>query len=116
MVLLRIERLVDDLEGGPAHEIISFAVGAERYEIHLNRTNAQRFRKLIDPYVRAAQRIPTLAHEGRRESPDPSPQLKRRGFDLAALRQWAAQNHVDVPARGRIPNEIVRRYKAAGGR
>ena len=39
-----------------------------------------------------------------------------RGYDLAALRVWAAANQVAVPPRGRIPQAIVEQYTAAGGR
>jgi hypothetical protein len=37
-----------------------------------------------------------------------------RDFDMAALRAWAKSNNVDVPQRGRIPQNIVDQYKAAG--
>lgn len=36
-------------------------------------------------------------------------------YDAKAVRAWAAQQGVDVPARGKLPDTIVAQYQAAQG-
>jgi len=36
------------------------------------------------------------------------------GVDTAAVRAWAAENGVSVPPRGRIKDEVIKAYRAAG--
>ena len=40
----------------------------------------------------------------------------KRDFDLTQLREWAGANDIAVPSRGRIPQAIIKQYKADGGR
>jgi hypothetical protein len=35
-------------------------------------------------------------------------------IDARAIRQWAATNGIEVNSRGRIPAEVVERYRSAG--
>ena len=37
-----------------------------------------------------------------------------RDFEPKDVRQWAEANGIDVNSRGRIPAEIVERYRSAG--
>jgi hypothetical protein len=37
-----------------------------------------------------------------------------RDYDPKAVRKWAASNKVDVLARGRIPREVLERFRAEG--
>ena len=51
-----IEKLIDDLDGSPAVETVTFALDGTSYEIDLSKRNAAAFRKTFDRYVKAAQR------------------------------------------------------------
>ena len=112
------EKLIDDLDGGPAVETVSFALDGTGYEIDLSKRNAAALRKVLDGYIPAARR------EGATRSASPRRATKSggngakpgRGFDLARLREWADANGVSVPLRGRIPQAVVEQYRAAGGR
>jgi Lsr2 len=46
----------DDLDGGPATETLSFGFEGIGYSIDLSKKNADRFRKLMAPYLNAARR------------------------------------------------------------
>lgn len=39
-----------------------------------------------------------------------------RGYDIVQLREWAGENKIKIPSRGRIPQDVVEQYKAAGGK
>lgn len=98
-------RLVDDLDGGEAHETVSFALDGKPREIELSRENAAQFRSLLDPYMEASRPAkPTnLAAKGT----PPLTQAAAREEGVA-IRKWAEEHHLPVNKRGRIP-EMTRR-------
>ena len=116
-----IERLVDDLDGGSAAETVMFGLDGASYEIDLNKRNAAALRKALERYIGGARRTagPKAAKAAK---PAKAPKGKaatspgKRDYDLGALREWAAANEIEVPARGRIPLAVVEQYSAAGGR
>jgi uncharacterized membrane protein len=112
-----IERLIDDLDGGDAAETVTFGLDGATYEIDLSKKNAAAFRKSLDRYVNAARRSTASARSPRRKSaPSTNGSKAKRGYDIVKLREWADASKVKVPARGRIPQAVVDRYKEAGGR
>jgi hypothetical protein len=115
-----IERLVDDVDGGPAVETVSFGLDGAGYEIDLNKKNAAALRKALAAYIAAARRTTparaTKRTTTQRASAKVSNGTAGRGFDVGSLREWAAANHIQIPSRGRIPKAIVAEYHAAGGR
>lgn len=109
--------LVDDIDGSPAEEKVRFALGGSQYEIDLSRENADKLRAALKPYIDAA-RPPGRATQS--VSRAPSPPAKRAssgaaalGVDPKAVRVWADENGIDVPARGRIPKPVLDQYVAA---
>jgi hypothetical protein len=110
-------RLVDDLDdteivdGGG--ETVTFALDGRRYEIDLTNDHANEMRGALDRYVRAARkvggrqtRVRATATGTKVAAPvDYSPQ---------AVRAWAKANKIDVSPRGRIPQSVVARFRAAG--
>jgi hypothetical protein len=110
-----IEKLIDDLDGSEAAETVTFGLDGTTYEIDLNKKNAAALRKAIEPYVKAARKGRS-ARGRRKTAPAATGRKPRRDYDIVQLREWAASNGVEVPARGRIPHAVVDQYKAAGGR
>jgi len=108
----RVE-LVDDIDGkvlkSGAGETVSFALDGTHYEIDLSKRNADKFRGLFQEYIAAGRRA--AGARGRRGSAGAS---RTRDYDPKAVRKWAASNKVDLPARGRIPGDVLEQYKAAG--
>jgi len=104
--------LVDDIDGKEIKsgngDTVSFALDGTSYEIDLSKKNAAKFRGLFDDYVAAGRR--TTGRPRRRARPGPV----GRDHDPQAVRKWAASNRVKVPARGRIPRDVLERFRAAG--
>ena len=113
MAQRRIVEFIDDLDGKPIRqgegETVTFALEGVEYEIDLSKTNANKLRKALNPFVGAARTVGSK-RDGRQQG---GKSKRGRDYDIAALRAWARSNKVDVPARGRIPSEIVEKFKAA---
>ncbi len=59
-----IVQLVDDIDGSPADETVSFSLDAKAYEIELSKKNAASLRRALIPYIdkaRAAGKAPAPA-------------------------------------------------------
>lgn len=94
----------DDLDGSPADETVQFAIDGTDYEIDLNSKNAAALRKAFDRYVASA----------RRTAPARRLKLVRKSdADPKAIRAWAAANGIQISSRGRIPTDVIERYRNA---
>jgi Lsr2 len=58
--------------------------------------------------------VSVAARGGRRKSAAATGEPSFNGVDHAAVRAWAAANGVTVSPRGRIKDEVVEAYRAAG--
>jgi Lsr2 len=103
-------QLIDDIDGKPAKETVTFGLDGVAYEIDLNTKNADKLRKMFTPYVDKARKSGarhsgrTARRSGARSTPD---------RDRAAqIRAWARQHGITVNERGRIPAQIARAYAA----
>jgi Lsr2 len=98
--------LVDDLDGGPAEETVTFSLDGVSYEIDLTRENAERLRDVLAPYV---------GHGRRTGAPRKRPGRGRpgTGTDPAAVRAWAKEQGIAVNERGRISAVLQDKYQAA---
>jgi hypothetical protein len=112
-----IHELIDDIDGKPADESITFGLDGVQYEIDLSKKNAQRLREAIAPFVEAGTKvgrggINVSAGRGRgRGGPARTDRDQNR-----AIREWAQSRGIEVSDRGRIKQEIVDRYHAEAGR
>lgn len=99
--------LLDDVDGGPATESITFGLDGNTYEIDLDDDHAAQLRAVFDPLVASARRVGNLGSTAgfTRVVTD---------YDPRALRAWASARQIAVPARGRIPADVVAEYRAAG--
>ncbi|MCW2859083.1 MAG: Lsr2-like protein [Actinoallomurus sp.] len=104
-----IVRLLDDIDGKPADETVSFSLDGTTYEIDLRTKNADKLRKVFAPYVekgrkggvrragRGAGRAGRTTHNRER---------------AADIRGWAKDHGITINDRGRIPAEIVQAYES----
>jgi hypothetical protein len=102
--------LIDDLDGSAADDTVRFGLDGTEYEIDLNAGHAQELRDALARYVRAARRVSgsrRLARSGRRGSAG--------GPDSTEVREWAKAQGIEVKDRGRVPAELVVKFKAATG-
>jgi Lsr2 len=105
--------LIDDLDGGEAEATVRFGLDGTDYEIDLSAKHAKALRKALATYIDVARRIPRSAtprpgRSGRRAAnagvPDPT-----------AVRGWAKSQGIEVKDRGRVPADLVVKFKAATG-
>src|SRR4051794_9763316 len=96
--------LVDDIDGTPAEETVSFALDGKDYEIDLHAKNAGKLRDALAPSVGPARRAAGRRRGRAGAGAGPSP---------ADIRAWARDNGFKVPDRGRVSSEVREAYLAA---
>ena len=101
--------LSDDLDGSEAVETIGFALDGRSYEIDLSEKNAVKLRKIFAPYTEAGRKL-----GGARRGPKRIPAGGDRPNPVE-VRTWAAAQGIEVAPRGRVPAEVVEKYRAANG-
>jgi hypothetical protein len=98
--------LLDDLDKTRAEETVLFGLDGRNYKVDLNGAHAAELRDFLKAYVDAGRRV-----SGRKGAAS----VKRvDDLDPAAVRAWAASNGIAVSKRGRVPNSVIEKYKAAG--
>ena len=104
---------IDDIDGSAAEGTVRFALDGTDYEIDLNTAHAAALRKAMAKYVEAARRSSSgsvarrPARSGRRASAS--------GLNTTEVREWAKAQGIEVKDRGRVPAELVVRFRAATG-
>jgi hypothetical protein len=104
--------LIDDLDGGEAEGTVRFCLDGVEYEIDLSAEHAEALRRALAPFITAARRSPAA---GRRPAPG-GRRAGASGLDTTEVREWARGQDIEVKDRGRIPAEVVARFKAATGK
>ncbi len=101
--------LIDDLDGSEADATVRFGLDGAEYEIDLNAEHAQQLRDALARYGSAARRA-----GGATRRPAPSSRsVSANGLNTTEIREWAKAQGIDVKDRGRIPAELVAKFKAA---
>ena len=102
---------IDDLDGSTAEGTIRFGLDGVEYEIDLNAGHAKELRDALARYVDAARRVsgsvPRSAR-GRRRGP-------AGGLNTAGVREWARAQGIEVKDRGRVPADLMVKFKSATG-
>lgn len=102
--------LVDDINGDDEGvERHTFSIDSNVYEIDLSPTHFAELESALAKFVRKARKAPA------RSMPRTRPRVTKgdaRQPEPRVVRQWARLNGVPVPARGRIPADVVERYLA----
>jgi hypothetical protein len=102
---------IDDLDGSEAEGTVRFGLDGAEYEIDLNAEHARELRDALARYVGAARRaggsVRRPARARRRDSAG--------GPNPTEVREWAKEQGIEVKDRGRVPAELVVRFKAATG-
>jgi len=111
--------LVDDLDGSVADETVRFTWGGKSLAIDLNKKNADKLRKAIEPFVAAARPDGKVQAPVPRRRPSASSSSGKRqdagsGATTSVIRAWARTNGIEVPDRGRLKPDVVQAWKSAG--
>jgi hypothetical protein len=99
--------LIDDLDGSPAAETVSFALDGAVYEIDLSVAHAGEFRRSLEQYVDAGR--PSRAIRQRRTSARTANGTSKS----SEVREWAKAHGIEVRDRGRVPAELLVKFKSA---
>jgi hypothetical protein len=107
MATKTLVQLTDDLDPSlDATDTIRFAFDKTEYEIDLSDNHINELRSALDKYIQHARKV-----GGRRGAPA-ARQLPGRRPDLPQVRRWAAENGVELSARGRIAGGVLAAYDA----
>jgi Lsr2 len=100
---------IDDLDGSTAESTVRFGLDGAEYEIDLNAGHAKELRDVLARYVDAARRVGGSARKpsrGSRRGPVGGP-------NTIEVREWARAQGIEVKDRGRMPTDLVVKFKAA---
>jgi hypothetical protein len=99
---------IDDIDGGEAEGTVRFGLDGTDFEIDLSGKHSEELHSTLSKYVTHARKVGTArrASRGRQAA---------AAVDTAKVREWAKENGHDIKDRGRVPGEIVEKYKAAVG-
>jgi hypothetical protein len=100
---------IDDIDGSEAEGTVSFALDGAEYEIDLNAKHAGALRKGLAKYIDAARRTTGRAGRPGRRARRPAAGQS----DNAEAREWAKAQGFDVKDRGRVPAEVLVKFRAA---
>ena len=99
---------IDDLDGSDAEGTVRFGLDGTEYEIDLNAEHAQALRDALARYVNAARRAGNGARRPARRG-----RSAAGGLNSTEVREWAKAQGIEVKDRGRVPAELVVKFKAA---
>jgi Lsr2 len=102
---------VDDIDGSDAEGTVRFSLDGTDYEIDLNATNARALRDALARYTGAARRVSGST----RRQPRGGRRAPANGLNSTEVREWAKAQGIEVKDRGRVPAELVVKFKAATG-
>ena len=108
-----LERITDDLDGSEDAQTVRIGWQGEWREIDLGEKNLSALSRGFDRFWEAARPVRTSNSSGRRIG---AARRSTNGRDPKAIRVWAEENGIKVPARGRIPGHIEEQYNAAVSR
>jgi hypothetical protein len=102
---------IDDLDGSDAEGTVRFGLDGAEYEIDLNAGHARELRDVLARYTDSARRAGSTARRparGGRRGP-------ASGLNATEVREWAKEQGIEVKDRGRVPADLVVKFKAATG-
>jgi hypothetical protein len=100
---------VDDIDGSAADGTVRFGLDGTDYEIDLNAEHAQALRDALARYISAARRI----GGGARRQVRRGRKVSASGVNTTEIREWAKAQGIEVKDRGRVPAELMVKFKAA---
>jgi hypothetical protein len=106
--------LLDDIDGSPADETVTFSLDGITYEIDLSSEHSEQLRAAVAKYIVAGRRAPRGV-----VAPGAGKQLRSREGSTGradrnqnqAIREWAKRTGIEISDRGRIPASVVERYR-----
>jgi hypothetical protein len=101
---------IDDIDGGEAEGTVRFALDGAEYEIDLSTKHNEELRSALGTYVSHARKLGGTARRSSGRTV-----RKPSAVDTVAVRAWARKSGFDIKDRGRVPADLVAKYRAAVG-
>jgi hypothetical protein len=102
---------IDDIDGGDAHGTVRFGLDGAEYEIDLSNAHSEELRKALDTYVSHGRKVAGTA----RRAPRGTGRGNGSALDMPKVREWAKEQGIAVKDRGRVPADIIEKYRTATG-
>lgn len=104
--------IIDDLDGSEADGTVRFGLDGAHYEIDLNAVHAGELRSLLGGYVKAGRKVTSAARRPARNEG----KAAANGLNATEIRDWAKAQGIEIKERGRVPAEVVAKFRAATGK
>lgn len=101
---------IDDIDGGEAEGTVRFALDGAEYEIDLNSQHSAELRSALGKFVTHARKVGGTARRSAARG-----NQRTSTIDTTAVRTWAREQGIAIKERGRVPGDIVEKYKTAVG-
>jgi hypothetical protein len=101
---------IDDIDGGVAEGTVRFSLDGSEFEIDLSSTHSDQLRGVMANYVAHARKVGGAARRaprGRRSNVG--------AMDTAKVRGWAKAEGYDIKDRGRVPADVMAKYREVNG-
>jgi|ERR1700722_17092116 Lsr2 len=101
---------IDDIDGGVAEGTVRFSLDGNEFEIDLSSKHSDQLRGVLANYVAHARKVGSTARRaprGRRSNAG--------ALDTAKVRGWAKAEGYDIKDRGRVPADLVAKYRESNG-
>ena len=113
MAKATVEVLIDDLDGSEGAETVRIGWNGDWRELELSKKNVAALSRALDKYWNVSRAVPDDGRARRRRRPRKASSSRSAKRDPKVIRSWATSNGIEVPARGRIPADVERRYNEA---
>ncbi len=100
---------IDDLDGSTAEGTVRFGLDGTEYEIDLNAEHARQLRDALAAYMKAGRRVSVISRRPARTGRTGS----ASGLNTTEVREWAKAQGIDVKDRGRVPADLVAKFRSA---
>lgn len=104
--------LLDDLDGSEADETVRFGLDGASYEIDLSEAHARELRDSLARYAGAGRKVNPLRVAPARKTV----RSASNGYDSTEVRDWAKAQGIEIKDRGRVPSDVIAKFKAATGK
>ena len=101
---------IDDLDGSSAEGTVRFGLDGVEYEIDLSAGHAKELRDVLARYVDAGRR---LSGSTRKPARGGSRRGPAGGPNTTEIREWARAQGIEVKDRGRVPADLMVKFKSA---
>jgi hypothetical protein len=102
---------IDGLDGTEAEGTVRFGLDGVHYEIDLNAVHAKELRAALARYTGAGRKA-----SGTRRPAKNLGKAAANGLNTTEVRDWARSNGLDIKDRGRVPADVIAKFKASAGK